>query len=1619
MTTNQLTLTSLRSRLCLLAGLLLLPLTVRAADIDIYSGLSATAGAPNVLIVLDNAANFSAAAGAGAGTCMLTNTATGVTAQNSLAGTTGGIEQCAFYNVLKGMPTNADGTARINIGFMVYNQTGIVDYQGLNCASTTGGCLVYPLKPMAGTTKTDMLNWITTWDNPYTIKASNQATAATMQEAWAYYAGKIGLSGRNYASIQPVAGCQKNFVIFVGNAYNVTGTPGDNPGPEAALTAAYGGATVPPRILGTLNTTCGSYTFPSNATHESRGHYADEWARFMSSSTDLFSTSSGQQNIITYTIGVHGPSCQAEYAAQLSSMAAYGKGKYFVTSDDNSVVQALLKILNEVQAVNSVFSSATLPVSVNTQGTYLNQIYMGMFRPDSGGNPRWVGNVKQYQFAFDLDKNLYLADATKAAAISSAGTGFITPGAASFWSCTNPTNAATLSGPPAPAIPYSSLPTCALDPSTGFWKNYPDYVAYTAGKAFDLPDGEVVEKGGAGQQLRLINLTVDYAVSPAAPRRLYTDCPSGSGCVSNLSDASNAFATSNANITAAMFGTGLNLPVSSITRSGSVATATTSGNHGLLVGNTVTVTGAVPNDYNGLVTVTAIPASNQFRYAVQEYPPVTATVVTSSGIGGYVASQPGGTTTYAVSTLVRTAAGTNANATVTATMASNPFVNGDSVTIGGATPSNYNLTQTVFGTTTTAFSYSMPVNPAPVSSGSYVVSLANASLLSVASLSCATSTKIGTLTTTTSHGLRTGDQVTISGDTQSPKPANGTFYNITVLSPTSFTYQTGGCPGVPTSGTKVQGGPVSPLAVTLARNETTVGAATVTGTLALSSQFANGDQVNITAAPFTTTPANETNYLVSSATISCASNPCGTQFTYTITTTPATQPSGSITAAGAAPSQPVTSLTRSGTTATATVSGAGFLNGVTVDILTAPGTTLASNEGAYTGSKVITCVGGSPCTTFTYGPLELTPVTPATGSMSASNPGLTPDRTSVINWVRGEDNYGDEASPGAPINVRPSVHGDTLHSRPVALNYGGSTGVVVFYGTNDGVYHAINGNQTATIGSVPAGGELWGFIAKDFYGKFNRLRTNSPVLQLPTTLPGILPTPQPKDYFIDGPTGVYQTIDGNGVTTRAIIYVAARRGGRFIHAIDVTNPTSPQYLWKISNAMAGFEELGQTWSLPKIAKLRGYANPVLIFGAGYDDGSNDSEPPGSAIERGFVPENGADTMGRGIFIVDAFDGHLVWQTTHYPYLLGYTDWWFRISSTWPGSFCTGTPPAAVVCQTQAMNYSMPADVTLLDKDADGYVDRLYATDNGGNVWRMDFEPATGNTPDKWQVTQLAALGCNWGPCNTQLGWQDYPSAANPAATQRKFFFPPEVVGATYLNNYDAVFVGTGDREHPLQSQAASLVTNRMYMIKDFNTGKDSVSQRYPITESGYWGINTSLANCTGTVDDPTTLADETAHFCTAATTGAATDMSYDKLTLTQQRSGYYFSLRSAEKVVNAPLVTAGYVYFGTNQPTVPDPLSCTTNLGVARGYQLSPFSAAHASVIYDGGGLPPSPVSGIVEIHNGDGTISQAPFCVGCATALTDSTAAGGCSNSALEGCKPAINVDSKRTRNYWFLNNK
>ena len=226
---------------------------------------------------------------------------------------------------------------------------------------------------------------------------------------------------------------------------------------------------------------------------------ADEFSRFLNVTNISPPGLAGTANFVTYTINVFDPSKAgqtsiASHIALMKSMANQGQGKYFAASDATSVRAALAQIFTEVQAVNSVFSSTTLPVSVNVRGTNLNQVYIGVFRPDPNLAPRWYGNFKEYQFALDPNTSqLYLADANNNPAYNGS-TGFITPTAVSFW--TTPSS---------------------------FWGFRPPNQNGVGG-ASDSPDGDLVEKGAAAEMLR------NALAASQSSRQLYTcvsPCASG------------------------------------------------------------------------------------------------------------------------------------------------------------------------------------------------------------------------------------------------------------------------------------------------------------------------------------------------------------------------------------------------------------------------------------------------------------------------------------------------------------------------------------------------------------------------------------------------------------------------------------------------------------------------------------------------------------------------------------------------------------------------------------------------------------------------------------------------------------------------------------------------------------------------------------------------------------------------------------------------------------------------------------------------------------------------------------------------------------------------------------
>ncbi len=400
--------------------------------------------------------------------------------------------------------------------------------------------------------------------------------------------------------------------------------------------------------------------------------------------------------------------------------------------------------------------------------------------------------------------------------------------------------------------------------------------------------------------------------------------------------------------------------------------------------------------------------------------------------------------------------------------------------------------------------------------------------------------------------------------------------------------------------------------------------------------------------------------------------------------------------------------------------------------------------------------------------------TNVTQAMLGPNVANTTERDDLINWAIGMDNQIDENLNGSYTDRRLSMHGDVVHSRPVAINFaadGATPNVVVFYGANDGMLRAVNGNRLNAIGTFPAGAELWSFMPPEFYASIKRLRDNAIRISFPNNGTGT-PVPQPKNYGMDGPITAFKGTVGG--VAKEFIYATMRRGGKAAYAFDVTNsiaaPSSPTLKWKVGCAAdgtgctTGLSGIGQTWSSMKSFTTSGYgsgASPLVIMGGGYDT-CEDFD----ALTAGGMNNNcGVTSKGHFVYVLDADTG------------------------------------ATVATFDTLGTRGVVADVTLV-RDSSGQVIYGYTADLGGNVYRITFNGA----PAAWTMTKIAALGC------------DGTGLCGAGVANRKFMFGPSVIATDGVPTTGSTFVillGSGDREKPLAYYAsATAVTNRFFAFTD-------------------------------------------------------------------------------------------------------------------------------------------------------------------------------------------------------------
>jgi hypothetical protein len=154
------------------------------------------------------------------------------------------------------------------------------------------------------------------------------------------------------------------------------------------------------------------------------------------------------------------------------------------------------------------------------------------------------------------------------------------------------------------------------------------------------------------------------------------------------------------------------------------------------------------------------------------------------------------------------------------------------------------------------------------------------------------------------------------------------------------------------------------------------------------------------------------------------------------------------------------------------------------------------------------------------------------------------------------------------------------------VNFGGTTGVVLFYGANDGAFRAVRGSD---------GKELWAFFALRAHTKLKRLTRQFAAPSCTPAMTARPPTREPRTISSTVPRACSRT-----PTTRKVwLFPTMRRGGRMVYRPSTVSrgrrrcssggraaqPRSHRH----RELQHRFTAMGQSWSVPSVALIKGYA----------------------------------------------------------------------------------------------------------------------------------------------------------------------------------------------------------------------------------------------------------------------------------------------------------------------------------------------------------------------------------------------------------------------------------------------
>jgi Tfp pilus tip-associated adhesin PilY1 len=368
------------------------------------------------------------------------------------------------------------------------------------------------------------------------------------------------------------------------------------------------------------------------------------------------------------------------------------------------------------------------------------------------------------------------------------------------------------------------------------------------------------------------------------------------------------------------------------------------------------------------------------------------------------------------------------------------------------------------------------------------------------------------------------------------------------------------------------------------------------------------------------------------------------------------------------------------------------------------------------------------------------------------------ERANLINHIRGVDVYDLDLDLNT-TEERAWKLGDIFHSNGVVVGSpsrffqdAGFSGSGEFYdthksrtkviivGANDGMLHAFN---------AVTGAEEWGFIPNSLLKKLNLM---NPLATSHTYY--VDSSPRVADvWFYSDPTDTTKSAD----EWRTVLVCGLRKGGKHYFALDITDTLNPVYLWEFPKPgdAATLEKLGQSWSEPAIGRVKIeiggelYERWVAFIGGGFDP---DEKKDKDAVN------------GRAFFVVDMKTGETIWE-------FSYQD---------------------KVGENQYMTHCFPSSPTTVDTNGDGYIDKVYIGDRGGQMWVFDvsFNATTKKSNSLWTGKRLFKA---------------------PVTTSEKhaIYYQPAVAFDRYRNPW--VYFGTGDREDPLDTTNPE---ERFYAVKD-------------------------------------------------------------------------------------------------------------------------------------------------------------------------------------------------------------